>query len=544
VISGARAGRPSALQRWLASTLPQELDAFIVPGAEILDVLALDPMAARLRLVANPRHASVLVLACEIPPALAHAAAVAYAQQPRPRAILSIGSPGTATLPTADVSVEASQSAVGEGVAELRRRLALGAWDPDPEAFVIDDAAPESGDGDQQHGHHAMSDSPGLAHMQMGAMDHSRMGEMDHAHMGAMDHGHMGEMDHAHMSGGGGFMSMVMMTRDLPRSADGLPMEWLEVPFGPLFPGLPGGLNLVLTLDGDTVVRAQVRGGTLARGLTASWPGPSDTFPNRLARLDPLASTTYRMLAWRALEQATGIEPDEREMRRRIAALECERVASHLTWLGRFGFLLGDAWLARGASAFSRAIRSADDMQVLGDVRHGIEAFLRRQRKTPLMRQRLHGVGRIEPESAHDLRGPVARACGRADDTRQGDPAYGAIGFEPVVTAGCDAHARLSVRLAEIEQSLDLIGAARIDGPPTGPKSAPGTGAGRADVETPRGRASLVVTLADGQVVHVALEVPSAGHVHLVETVVVNHELADALLGIASLDLSPWELDR
>ncbi|TAL91889.1 MAG: Ni Fe-hydrogenase III large subunit, partial [Rhodanobacter sp.] len=44
---------------------------------------------------------------------------------------------------------------------------------------------------------------------------------------------------------------MVDVTKDLPRSRDGLPMEWVEVPFGPMFPGLPGGLLLTLTLDGD-----------------------------------------------------------------------------------------------------------------------------------------------------------------------------------------------------------------------------------------------------------------------------------------------------
>jgi len=128
-----------------------------------------------------------------------------------------------------------------------------------------------------------------------------------------------------------------------------------------------------------------------------------------------------------------------------------------------------------------------------------IAAFLGRVRRTPLLRQRLQGVGRIEPESAHDLRGPVARACGRADDARQDDPAYGAVGFAPVVKEGCDARARLSVRLAEIEQSLELIRAAGIDGSPAKPKPAPGAGTGGASVETPRGRASLVVTLAEGR---------------------------------------------
>jgi len=303
-------------------------------------------------------------------------------------------------------------------------------------------------------------------------------------------------------------------------------------------------LGLVLTLDGDTVVRAEARSGTVHRDLSASWPGPAETLADRLARLDPLASTAYRILAWRALEQASGSEPDESEVRRRIAALERERAASHLTWLGRFGFLLGDAWLAHRASACARAIRLADNAQASGDMPDQIAALLGTVRRTPLLRHRLYGVGRIEPELAHDLRGPVARACGRADDVRQGDPAYRAIGFAPVVKESCDAHARLSVRLSEIEQSLELIGAAGIEGSPAKPKAAPSTGTGRASVETPRGRASLVVTVAEGQVLDISLDVPSSANVHLVSGVAVGHELADGLLGIASLDLSPWELER
>jgi len=125
------------VRRWLAGRLATDLEAFVVPGVEITDALGLDLMAAGLRVVANPRHATVLVLVGEIPPGLARAAAVVYSQQPRPRAILSVGAPSPVPMPIADVSVLGNQSALGEGVAELRRRLALGSSDPDPSAFVI-----------------------------------------------------------------------------------------------------------------------------------------------------------------------------------------------------------------------------------------------------------------------------------------------------------------------------------------------------------------------------------------------------------------------
>ena len=81
--------------------------------------------------------------------------------------------------------------------------------------------------------------------------------------------------------------------------ADGLPMEWLEVPFGPLFTGLPGGLALSLTLDGDTVAKAKLEPGTLWRDLEATWRGPVEGFVERFARLDPLSPAAYRALAAR-----------------------------------------------------------------------------------------------------------------------------------------------------------------------------------------------------------------------------------------------------
>lgn len=55
----------------------------------------------------------------------------------------------------------------------------------------------------------------------------------------------------------------------------------------------------------------------------------------------------------------------------------------------------------------------------------------------------------------------VARAAGVAEDARIGDPAYQALGFEPVVREDGDAHARWRQRLAEAVQALELAGRAR-----------------------------------------------------------------------------------
>jgi len=321
-------------------------------------------------------------------------------------------------------------------------------------------------------------------------------------------------------------------------------MEWLEVSFGRLFPGLPGGLGLVLTLDGDTVARAEVRGGILSRGLDRHWPGSANTFPDRLASLDPLAVSTYRVLAWRALEQAAGLEASHDQSYRRIAMLEGERAASHLAWLAHFGFVVGDAWLAERGSSMARTIRLAQDPQRIVELRANITGLVASVRRTPLLKQRLAGVGYIEPAHTSGLVGPVARASGVGVDARAEDPQYLRLGFAPVIEEGSDALSRLMVRLAEIEQSVGLIQAAGAPPPLTEPMLADISGVGTARVETARGEASLKITLDGGNVVEVALKTPSSGHAQLVEQVAMNRELSDALLGVVSLDLSPWELDR
>ena len=118
------------------------------------------------------------------------------------------------------------------------------------------------------------------------------------------------------------------------------------------------------------------------------------------------------------------------------------------------------------------------------------------------------------------------------------------MGFEPVVRDGDDALSRLRVRLSEVEQSLDLVGKV---GETTVPEPAADIDLlqeGSAKVETPRGAATLRVTLDRGAVEGVELDTPSARHLGLVEDVAEQQELADALVAVASLDLSPWGVAR
>lgn len=581
MLSGARRARSSWLGRLVARAAALDLRAFVVPGPEVARACGLNLRAAGLGFSPTPRHADVLVVVGRLPEELREAAVVAYAQMPRPRAVLAVGAEDVSPLPGPDVSVGLDQGELSAGVAELRHLFTEGAFDPEAEAYeavalrskteytcsmhpeVVQEehgACPKCGmdlipretaDSDQgnvdpgrvEHAHHeGMNDE--------GSGEDEGYDEHGHAHHGAdveyddsshdsgdhesMDHGGHGDMNHDNT----GFMSMVEMTQGTPRSSDGLQMEWVQTPFGPLFPGLPGGLSLTFTLDGDTVAEAEA-GSTVGARAWEDLNGPVGAFVERLAGLDPLAPISYRLLALRAVESAAGTRVDESVAIVRVGALERERAASHLNWLAGFGYLIGYSWLADRAEDLQLALLRTDGETIAG-IRDEVRKLARRVERTPLLRRKLAGIGKVS--DLDGMTGPVTRAGGRRTDARMEEETYRSLDFEAVVVEGDDALARLRVRMAEAERSLGLVEAA---GASVVPPGLPGTGAsgeGTATVETPRGTAKLAVTLEGGEVTVAHMETPSTRHLGLVEPVTRGRELGDALAGVASLDLSPWEV--
>jgi Ni,Fe-hydrogenase III large subunit len=311
-------------------------------------------------------------------------------------------------------------------------------------------------------------------------------------------------------------MSMIEATKDLPRSADGLQMDWLEVPFGPVFPGLPGGLKLTLTLDGDGVTEGQA---TSLVGITIEDEEmEAEAFVEHLAWAMPLAPVSYRLLACLAIERAAGLDDDPSTTQARNCGLERERIASHLGWLARLGRQLGFAWLTQRASSLQLEIQCASKEQ-LTELEPALRALGTRLERTPLLKSRLKGIGLL-PSESYDLRGPVVRA---ADE-------------------GGDAWARLLQRLAEITASLELIKSSGKPELPSQRNIGDGSGTGEATVDTPRGEARLSLKLEHGRVKSYELDTPCSHHIGLVPKLVEGQELGDALLAVGSLDLSPWEV--
>jgi len=335
------------------------------------------------------------------------------------------------------------------------------------------------------------------------------------------------------------FMSMASLTKDQPRSSDGLQMDWINVPFGPFFPGLPAGLHLTLTLDGDTVAGSDTTSLVGAMDLLDGGQMAAADFVDRLAAAIPLTPVAYRALACAALEDAAGIAPSADQHRSRAAAIERERIASHLSWLAEFGAQSGFAWLAGRAGALQLAVQTAD-ITGISTLAAPIARLTRRVQNAPLLRMRLGGIARVAKDSPAS--GPVDRARGGGSDVRSGDATMTALGFEMRSQDGGDALARMRQRCDEIGQSIDLIAAAGMIAKPGLADIGTASGAGMATVETPRGAARLHVTLTKGQVVEARLDTPSTRHLALIDTLTARRELGDALVAVGSLDLSPWEI--
>ena len=262
---------------------------------------------------------------------------------------------------------------------------------------------------------------------------------------------------------------------ELGPDPDGLRLDVVPVRVGPFFPRFPSGLVLGIRFSGDLVLDAAIEEGAVGPPVGPPRPG-LQAFLRALTEPVP------------------------------IAELELVRAREHLRWLA-------DALVAHGLPALgARALRLAQRVQP------GDGSTVRRLARligwTQVTRWSTRGVGTVSADALAGLgAGPVARAAGLAEDVRLEDPAYGALGFEPVLGDRGDASARWAVRLAEAADSLDL--AARAGDARTTP-------IGR--IESPRGR------LEPGSAA-------SARLLALVPQLLRETEWGDAVATIVSLDI-------
>ncbi len=282
---------------------------------------------------------------------------------------------------------------------------------------------------------------------------------------------------------------------------------------GPQHPSTHGVLRLVLTLEGETVVKAEPCIGYLHTGIEKQ--AEVKTYNQALTltdRMDYLAPLNNNLGFSLAVEKLLGVTVPERVSHIRVLLAELQRLASHLVWLGSCGLDAGA--MSMFLYCFQARERILDLFEELSGVRMmtsfimpgGLMAdltdgFLNRVASVidwlkgqldmyhtllttnPIWQRRSKGVGVLSRDTALDYSvvGPVARASGIDWDLRRDMPyaAYEDYDFEiPVRTEGC-SYTRYLVRMEEMVQSIKICeqaikkisphGVFRVDDPKVAP---------------------------------------------------------------------------
>ena len=267
-----------------------------------------------------------------------------------------------------------------------------------------------------------------------------------------------------------------------------LPADAHLVPEGPVRGVVAEPSLMRFAVQGDAVLRAEARLGYAHKGVIGAMLGKSPRVAARFtARLSGDSTVAHSWAFAAAAEAAADASPPPRAALLRGLMCELERVANHLRDLARccgavgamgpgdrFGSLR-ERLLRACAEAFGHRLMM--DLVLPGGVASdvspgGLSALVEAvsvvdaampglAEETRAVRERLAGIGTLSEAlvARFAAGGPVGRASGRAFDVRVAlpHPPYDALPPTVLVLAGGDAAARLSLRLAEVTESLRLV---------------------------------------------------------------------------------------
>jgi NADH-quinone oxidoreductase subunit D len=285
---------------------------------------------------------------------------------------------------------------------------------------------------------------------------------------------------------------------------DGQHMDTMTINMGPQHPSTHGVLRLILTINGETVLKAVPDIGFLHTGIEKT--AEAKSYHQALVltdRMDYLAPLNNNLGYSLAVEKLLGIEDEISEKIKyvRVALAELQRIASHLVWLGTHALDLG------AMSVFLYCFRERemilDIFEEISGVRMmtsyicpgGLQAdltpdfekkvraftkiFPARLREyhdlltnNQLWIERTKGVGVLSAEDAiaYGVSGPTLRGSNVVWDIRKAFPysGYEKFDFDIPVGSNGDVYDRYLVRMLEMQESLKIVNQA-MDGMPAGP---------------------------------------------------------------------------
>jgi len=279
--------------------------------------------------------------------------------------------------------------------------------------------------------------------------------------------------------------------------------ESMLLNMGPSHPAMHGTIRIMLELDAERILSAEVEVGYLHRGFEKTCENKTWfnllPYTDRLNYVSPLINNlAYAM----TMEKMLGVSVPERAQLIRVLMSEMSRVSDHLTCLAAMAmecgaftvflymmkareFLWDAIELTAGARMTTSYIRIGGVRADLHpDWRASIAAAVRETRKVlkdvsglldknSIFLGRTRGVAVMTKENAlsYGWTGPCLRSTGVPYDVRKASPylVYDRLDFEVPVGERGDNYDRYIVRMREMEQSLRLleqVAALLADAPP------------------------------------------------------------------------------
>ena len=353
---------------------------------------------------------------------------------------------------------------------------------------------------------------------------------------------------------------------------------------GPQHPATHGVLRLVLTMNGEVVVKAIPHVGYLHRST-------EKILENReyiqiipyLDRMDYLAAMCNELPYVLAIEKLMEIDVPERAQTIRIIVFELNRIVSHVMWWGNFGLelgaftpmLYGFREREEGLNLFeyiSGQRMTYNYMRIGGVARDLPDDFSERTKnylkiikeklkdydglltENIIFQQRTKNIGIIPRETAinYALSGPMLRGSGVKWDIRKGEPycSYENYDFEIPTGETGDVFDRYMVRYNEIIQSTRIVEQALEKLKPGEfqakvPKKITPKGEIYFRVETPRGEMGIyLVSNGTSKPYRFKVRAASFCNLSIAEEVMKECYMADLPAIIGSIDFILGDVDR
>ena len=374
---------------------------------------------------------------------------------------------------------------------------------------------------------------------------------------------------------------------------DAIDAQTLEVNLGPQHPSTHGVFRMIVTLDGETIIKLKPVFGYLhrnheqiAEGVTyiASFP-----FTDRLDYFNAMSNNLGLALA---IEKLAGIPVTERGDYLRVIMAELTRILNHsavtgflLNDMGAFGTPLLYALRERekildlfeaasGSRMMCNYVRPGgvredvpdgwleDARRLVGNFPRFLDEFEKLLTDNEMIQQRTKQIGILPRELAINagITGPMLRASGVNYDIRKVDgySAYSRFAFKIPLGSVGDVYDRYYVRILEMRESLKILEQALKTipaGPAISPKGAalvkaprtfkPAKGEAYGRIEAPKGELGFYL-VSDGstQPYRYHVRAPSFVNLTVLEDLCLGHKVADVVIILGSVDIVLGEVDR